>query len=326
MNFMKYNGEGKHKAKKQEINQLIDVTLWNGNEEIEPYKEGAREKNKITCPHNAPFSFLIANHDYMFKQSNPRYPEQFWVEIIAYRLGCIMGVPVPPAFVGIDPRREIAGAVIEWFHNYPTEPREEYIPGGELFQKLIPDYDRKKGKEHNLIDLAKIVEGRKLIQNWQEVWAKIFCFDTLIGNTDRHQDNWGMLHTEEGDCFSPAFDNGTAMGHEIIERNLATKVGNLEKYVYAHRATHHMKWNRDDTHKITHLEFLKRLIEKYPDMRNYSSQCVQFSISSFKDEMYELRDLSNTLQAPYAKLTEQRTNFIIKLIEYRHQKVLEMLV
>jgi hypothetical protein len=325
MNFIKYNREGRHKPKKQEAHQIIDITLWPGGEEIKPYEEGAREKNKITCPSEAPFPFLIPGHHYMFKQSNHRYPTQFWVEIIAYRLGCLMGVRVPPAFVGIDTTRKIGGAVIEWFYNYPGEVVEEYVPGGDLFQKLNPQYERKKGKQHNLMDFTKVVAERDLVQNWQEEWAKIFCFDALIGNTDRHQDNWGILHYQAGDCFSPAFDNGTAMGHEIIDRKIPNKVNDLEKYVSASKATHHMKWDRHDEKKIKHVDFLKKLIEQFPKTKEHIYHCLNFSTKSFEQEVCELLDLSNALSEDYVKLNPERGNFIIKLIEYRFQKVLEIL-
>lgn len=325
MNFIKYNGEGNHQAKNQKAHQIIDITLWRGNEEIKPYEEGAREKNIIMCPTNPPFSFLILEHNYMFKQSNHHYPAQFWVEILAYRLGCLMGVQVPPAFLGIDTRRQIAGAVIEWFYDYPGETREEYIPGGDLFQKLNLTYERKKGKQHNLMDLIKVIEDRNLAENWQEAWAKIFCFDALIGNTDRHQENWGILHYEVGDYFSPAFDNGTAMGHEIIDRNISTKLSNLEKYVWAPKATHHMKWNREDEKRIKHIDFLKQLAEQFPTMKENMYRCLNFSLKSFEKEVFELLDLSNTLSEPYVKLTSERANFIIKIIEYRFQKIMETL-
>ena len=325
MNFIKYNGEGNDKAKKQETNQVIDITAWNGNEEMKPYEEGAREKNIITCPAHAPFPFLIANHDYMFKQSNHRYPAQFWVEIIAYRLGCLMGVHVPPAFIGIDERREIAGAVIEWFYSYPGEPGEEFIPGGDLFQKRNPDYERKKGKHHNLMDLIEIIKERDLSQNWQKEWAKIFCFDALIGNTDRHQDNWGILHDETGDYFAPAFDNGTAMGHEITDNKLLDKLNCLEKYILAPKATHHMKWRRHDDKRMGHIDFLKRLMDQYPQTIEHVHQCLKFSLQPFAQEVRELLDLSNALPEPYVKLTSERANFIIKLTEYRHKKALEIL-
>lgn len=324
---MQRNGDGQCVIKRQTIDQIVNVASWSNNLEIEPYQEGAREKNKVNCPIEPPFSFLIPGHLYLFKQSSHRYPAQFWVEVIAFRLGLFMGVAVPPAFVSIDENRQIAGALIEWFHNYPQGIREEYIPGGELFVKVNSAYDRKKGEEHNIKDLITIItEKDDLLKVWQEHWAKIFCFDTIIGNTDRHQDNWGLICSGGNNYFSPAFDNGTAMGHEILEKDLTKKLKSLEKYVLHNKARHHMKWDKDGD-KIKHLDFLERLINHYPDMIQYMRKCVDFSISSFADEIKDLHKMSDSLPEPYAnvRLTPARIKFIIELIKYRKEKTQELL-
>ena len=325
MTFIKYNYQDGDIAKRQVAGQLVDVTLWRKNREIEIYPEGARAKEKITCPEVPPYPFLIASHDYLFKQSNPRYPAQFWVEIIAYRLGRLMGVPVPPAFIGIDKPRQVAGAVIEWFYNYPGESVELYTRGGDYMEKLNPAYDRKKGEQNNFIDLTEVIRQIKMTQNWQEHWAKVFCFDALTGNTDRHQDNWGIVHWQDQKHFSPAFDNGTALGHEIIEKNLKAIAQNLEKYTMGKRATHHSKWQRNDMHKIGHFDLLKKLKSIYPSMASFMNECIGFSTDSFAQEVAGLVELSNTLEAPYAKLTAVRADFIINLVEFRKKKMLEFL-
>jgi len=325
MNFFKYNGEGICKLKKQSVGQLIDVTLWRKFNEIEAYAEGARAKEIITCPTNIPFPFLISNHKYLFKQSNKNFPAQFWVEAIAFRLGCLMDVPVPPAFIGFDRQYGTAGAVIEWFYDYPGESPEGYTRGGDLISTLIDNYDRKKGTQHNFMDIITIIEGLNLSKNWQVDWVRLFCFDALIGNTDRHQDNWGVIRSEEGDYFSPAFDNGTAMGHEILEPDLDKKLHSFDKYVLGNHARHRLKWDRNDHNRIKHFDFLQQLIIHYPNMKQHMQACLEFSKESIAQEIYGLLDLSNTLPEPYAKLTSNRANFIIKLTEYRLEKALEIL-
>jgi hypothetical protein len=157
MQFKKYNEQDITAEKKQNKDELVDITDWNVNDEILPYQEGKREKNIINCPEKPPFAFLIPKHAYLFKQSNKNFPWQCWMEIIAFRLGLLMQVPVPAVFISVDTNRTIIGALIEWFHNYPGEPREEYVHGGDLFLKLNPDYNRKKGTQHNLMELIQII-------------------------------------------------------------------------------------------------------------------------------------------------------------------------
>lgn len=80
--------------------------------------------------------------------------------------------------------------------------------------------DGYKGKNHNFRALKKIftdleLENRVTL-NWQIYWAKTFLFDALIGNTDRHQDNWSIIQDRKNLKIRifPIFDNGTSMGHE----------------------------------------------------------------------------------------------------------------
>jgi hypothetical protein len=323
MNFVAYNSPELLAAKRTAC-QIIDVTSW--AEEIEPHQEGARDKNKVTCPGDSPFPFLIGGHTYLFKQSNKRYPTQFWVEVIAFRLGCLMGVPVPPAFISIDTGRKLAGALIEWFYNYPQGAFEEYMGGEKLFLEINPHFDRGKGVQHNVNDLIDIIHKKeRLAESFQEHWAQVFCFDAIIGNTDRHQDNWGLVSSGDHYDFSPAFDNGTSMGHEIVEEKLFKKPADFEKYILRKRATHHIRWEKIDKTKLGHFELLKKIIEKYPNMANYMVSCANFSLKSFEDDLLSLQEISNQLPEPYAKLTRERADFIFQLIKLRQSKVLEIL-
>ena len=134
------------------FNQPIDISDWKGYDEFEIYPQGARDKSLLISPAQSEYEFLIPNHRYLFKRSfqhkSRNYPEQYWTEIIAYRIGCLMKVPVPPAFVALDSTNNVCGALIEWFLDYPDQPEERRTPGGDIMVNLISDYDRKKGRHH----------------------------------------------------------------------------------------------------------------------------------------------------------------------------------
>lgn len=303
--------------------QPVDVARWAADDEFGVYPEGARDKSLLHSPDPAPFPFLVPNHRYLFKHSIERYPEQFWAEVIAYRTGCLLGVPVPPAFVAFDSDTGVCGSLIEWFLNYPDEPEERYVPGGDIMINLIEDYDRKKGTQHNFSSVALF---HKLLRNvwsidtdWKNYWCDMLLFDALIGNTDRHQDNWGLLwgHDASGKPRvrpAPVFDNGTSLGHEILEQkmNKFSDRENLERYVT--RGHHHMRWRQTDPKQQGHSEMMGTLVDLYPELESrIVSRLKAFDMEAFTSMIKVLTEFE--LLAP---LSSMRAEFVIKLTEFRY--------
>ncbi|KAF0133965.1 MAG: hypothetical protein FD145_987 [Candidatus Saganbacteria bacterium] len=316
--------------KNQEPSQTVDISDWLTDEAYNgTYPKGARAKITCFCPHDSPYNFLIANpdskyrHRYIFKLSFNRYPAQFWAEIVAYRIGCLMQVSVPPSFAAINKKENQYGALIEWFyHDYPPGDKEHYIDGGVFMKQLIPNFDSKKGKQHNFETIMKL----KTIStcNWLEEWGKIFIFDAVIGNTDRHQDNWGVIGKPREKtldvALSPAFDNGTSLGHEMFECNFNRfdDKNYLDRYVQ--KGTYHMKWKLADNDKTTIMKFIRLFADNYPEQKADMLNCLNFSIEEATEQIMQL----TKFQIPEA-LSEARAKFMIRLIAYR-QKLLNALL
>src|SRR5271169_3937555 len=83
------------------------------------FPQGSRDKAAYFSPEDPGDLPLKPQWRYLFKKSMGRAPWQFWMEIIAYRIGQVMGVMVPPAFVGVSnqekPGQPVYAALIEWF-------------------------------------------------------------------------------------------------------------------------------------------------------------------------------------------------------------------
>jgi|GEM_PF-12964 len=309
------------------VGQAVDISDWRRDEEFAQYPEGARDKTLVYCPIDPPFSFLLPGHRYLFKRSSHRYPEQFWVEIIAYHLGCLMDVSVPRAFAAFDRNEQQSGALIEWFY-FLQSGTQIYIPGGDFCQQYVPNFDRKKGKQHNFETVIQIFQDLQnrypfFNTNWKEYWAKAFIFDALIGNTDRHQDNWGIIekfqHLDTGSmilaeiCIAPVFDNGTSMGYNILSNKLKDFQSEVQLEKYYRKGWHHMKWSLDAKKQLGHGELLKRFCEKYPETRNIMLGCLKkVDLKAFKNVLDNLIEIDLPV-----RLSAERALFILKLIEFR---------
>jgi len=307
----------------------IDISDWLFDDEYDSiYPKGARDKKAIISPKICQHPCIVKNHRYLLKKSSHRYPDQFWIEIIAYQLGCLMNIPVPPSFVAIDQFGQI-GALIEWFYDDRNTHFLEYIDGGDLIMGYIPDFDRKKGEKHNLETIIQIMNSFAhdphylCSENWKEYWAKVFVFDAVTGNTDRHQDNWGicLYKTDSNKTLiqlSPAFDNGTSMGHEIIEQNihLFKNLGKIQKYIQ--KGTNHMKWHIDDPSRMNHIDFLCNYIHVYPETKSIVMSSLQFDLDHFKTMLNSLI----MIDVPVT-LTQNKQWLIFNLIKLRREMILK---
>jgi hypothetical protein len=323
----------------------INLEGWTEDEQFSPYPEGSRDKYALIAPHEVSNGVIIPNHRYLMKFSNPRYAVQFWSEIIAGIVGRYVGVPVPRCFYAEDVASGAPGSLIEWFYgdaieqDQPLEnvliseavaPEVEvpenapsthslYVPGSSYMARQIENYDLKTGKQHNLKHLGVVVT--RFRQRWNTdfwpFWAKTLTFDALIGNTDRHQDNWGVLWRKNSEDimvprFAPAFDNGTSLLHEIMEE----KVGSFSDHAvverYVKRGRHHIRLNINDQKPAQHIELIEMLLITRPNL----SKAVGEVLQGISEEMFS--DIKSLVGFPSkVPLSANRLEAICQVIQLR---------
>ena len=155
----------------------------------------------------------------------------------------------------------------------------------------------------------------------------MLTFDALIGNTDRHQENWGLVwslrignlvHAE----LTPAFDNGTSLGHELQPkhfREFAQAPDRMQRYIS--RGHHHLRWRIDDPQSCGHQEMLLKLLEHAPELRT-----TMLSVLQFKPEALENAILPLTALDLPTPLSPERAGFILALVQARREYLLAALV
>jgi hypothetical protein len=159
---------------------LFDVAAWDVDAEFGVFPQGSRAKDAIFAPESPPESILIASKRYLFKRSRRNYPDQFWGEIVAYRIGCLLGVPVPPAFASWNSDTEHCAALIEWFY---ADRNEAFVMAGDFLQRVQPEYDREHGAQHNLADISRLLRSFAIHKILEPGWLKEG--DTVTFELDR---------------------------------------------------------------------------------------------------------------------------------------------
>lgn len=156
--------------------------------------------------------------------------------------------------------------------------------------------------------------------SWRQWWVNALAFDALIGNTDRHQDNWAILfRTVPSEAtgrssarLSPLFDNGTSLGHErFMDRVHDWDEKRINKFV--RKGTHKVKWSLDEPLLVGHFDLLKRALAEWPETHfSLATMVAQLTPDGLRAAIEDLLYLE--LPVPFS---EPRYQFICKLLETR---------
>ncbi|MBB3587770.1 hypothetical protein [Sphingomonas sp. BK481] len=329
--------------------QAVDIRGWAQDGEFSPFPEGARDKYALIAPEVPADARIVPGHRYLMKFSNPRYPVQFWSEMIAGVVGRLMNVPVPECFYAEDEASGQPGTLISWFYGYEIEKdsitaaaalvdvpgydpdipaaapetHSLYVPGGSYMVRRIENYDLKTGRQHNLKHIGYLITRfRQMfgVDHWAS-WGKMLVFDAVIGNTDRHQDNWGVLWRADKvgkmvPRFAPAFDNGTSLLHEIIEEKLTMFNDMVRLDAYINRGRHHMRFDVSDAKQAGHLEMIASICRQRPGLREAISDSLNWNVAGFSKE---LRSFVGSKSAH--PLTALRADAIVKVLARRTERL-----
>jgi HipA-like C-terminal domain len=304
--------------------QPLDIAAWSLDEDYPVFPVGSKPKRLVVCPQDATAPFLIPGHKYLFKAAKGWQSQQLWSEIVAYELARPLGLTVPPCFVALDSKTDEMGVLIEFFYGYPgdqTPPR--FIAGSDLLQRVYTqpaEYDQKTGRPHwfrfNVaLCRALQIDGSTM---W---WAKTFPFDTLIGNTDRHPENWGVLFTlidpkRPSPEMAPIFDNGTSLAYEIRDETM-TKGWTIQQIAqYLSRGTHHCALSNSDRKGGNHLDLCVHFRAAFPATSTAIESVIQLSDLHVEDAV----NLCTTFDGPLA-FSSSRAEFVYELVRTRRDQL-----
>lgn len=131
---------------------------------------------------------------YYFKRSQIKpgkdYRFEFWSEVIAFELGSMLGFNILRYDVAVD--GEVMGCICETMIN---SEEEELIEGVKYLQAFSPTYDPSAKDQQNRYSFQLILNSLENARLKKEIdnIIEIIVFDALIGNSDRHQENWAMI-------------------------------------------------------------------------------------------------------------------------------------
>jgi len=303
--------------------QPIDVAAWRRDESFGIFPGGTKPKQMVFAPSDASSPLTIPDHPYLFKIAYSWRSYQMWSEYIAYRIGRLIDLPVPPCLIAIDNKSGDVGALVEFFYGYPEEDRPaRLIHGADIISGLHRGL--KGGRPHNVqenLRIGRTMLNAQLSLTW---WARTMAFDALLGNSDRHTENWGFLVRRRPDGQSdyeiaPVFDNATSLGYEWKELAIAEKSNAAALADYIAKGRTHLGWDMASDVATNHFTLIKYMVRDYPETRSLLQSCAQFTMLQVATILQECTQFQ--IAVP---LSTQRADFIYALVKARKLKLEEL--
>ena len=175
------------------------------------------------------------------------------------------------------------------------------------FENLALSTNPDKKIETELNDIMEVIEETKMINNKEvkEKFWDMFIIDSLIGNTDRHNGNWGfLLNKITGKVeFSPIYDCGSCLNPMLEDKDIEeineSELKNLAINCYS--------CLRENGKKINYMTFIKQ--KKNEECNKAINRLfANINIDKIKEFIDNIKCISNI-----------RKEFYNKIIEYRYQ-------
>ena len=114
-------------------------------------------------------------------------------------------------------------------------------------------------------------EGRRRLK---AQLAGYLVLDAVVGNTDRHHENWGVLRRRNGERWqgwiAPTFDHASSLGRELRDAGEGKSRKQIlsQKRIgqYAEKAPGAIYWDKNDKRGVSPLELIRRAAPLNPDL------------------------------------------------------------
>jgi hypothetical protein len=270
---------------------------------------------------------FILPRPWFWKASKPTFPLEFWSEVLAYHIGAAVGLPVPPCFAARrgDQYGALSLYMLDLFEG------EYIIHGGDILLQEKGDYERKKGTDHSVQLIIRAMRAFGIEPEYPCLLRQ-FVFDGLIGNGDRHQDNWGVLvrpvprpGSEWPTDILPAFDNGSSLGRELTDDTISGLLRDGKRFeAYINRGTSHVRWEENGKLiPLRHEELVRRHLVEFPELRPDVESFMRFSPERVERSIRRVAALSRT--CPGVELSLEREEFLLRLTARRRERLLNVL-
>ncbi len=208
--------------------------------------------------------------DWLFKYPRSNSGEH-WAEKIAAEMAYVL--EIPHAEVELATCKDVRGSIARSF----LQSGQSLIHGNEcisdvvsFYQDLdgrIPSYDVEKRHSQSQHTLRTILIAITCYGGKESEFAEYVLLDALIGNTDRHHENWAWTFdslSHELKTLSPSFDHASSLGRELNDDRRKILLEQNRVGQYAERAPGAIYWFEEGSNGPAPLQLVRLAVGEYP--------------------------------------------------------------
>ncbi|MBY9081017.1 HipA domain-containing protein [Paenibacillus sp. CGMCC 1.18879] len=311
---------------------IIDISSWQFED---LYVSGSKEKRWYRNPTDNKlhlFKLPVSLTSDTWTNLN-EYSGEMWSEKIASEIGNALGLCIHEVNIaslkvtdevinhyGLDPKRlvqdNIHGALCT---SFLKEGQESLIEGADMIMEYDFTYDRNK-----LRGDAEVYSFDLLFRLFNDYGFlphlfNMIIFDILIGNTDRHQDNFGIIRNEATNDvrFAPFYDNASSLGREMTGRRVSLIIEDapmFNAYLHGKKSSSLIKWG-DITNfeKLNMFVLFKKIVSCAPQIKDYIRMLEVLSDNIIDGIINQVSEVMSENQKTFvSKVLKARRDLLLK--------------
>ncbi len=279
----------------------------------DPEEMGTRKKFWYSKPND--------KTNWLFKHPRPNTGEH-WAEKIAAEVASVIGIR--HANVELAKFQDERGSVTESF----ALGDGTLYHGNQMLEVTIEGYKLQRKfhqSSHTLANIWKVMDSvfvkSEDAQEEKLIIAEYLVLDALIGNIDRHHENWGVLRWWVDDSWrgfvAPSYDHASSLGRELLDarRNMLLTENRVGDYVEKGRGA--IYWSENERHGPSPLELVRRAADIYPELFHPAS----LKLAKIDEEIFS--QIVNRIPSDW--MTSSARMFAIEFMRYTYEKLREIL-
>ena len=197
---------------------------------------------------------------------------EHWAEKVAAEVAGLLDIPC--ARVELAAFQGVRGSATVSF----ISGNQQLFHGNQILARHVGDYDpdRKFGQSRHTLEniwlaLEGVFEDPEGVNTAKAHFAEFLVLDAVIGNTDRHHENWGVARRRDESggwvgYLAPSFDHASSLGRELKDKRREGLLVNSRVGNYSEKGLGGVYWSESNVNSTSPLELVRLASGEYPEL------------------------------------------------------------